>query len=234
MVDDGRLDHPNWTEMVLHAMRRHAPLLVALALVGTGLGGLLVGYEPVGGDPDRLYRPLKSELARAMAEGRLPFWSSKFGLGVPLIAESHVAAFYPPNLVLYRAFDVPTAYRLSMWLHYVALVATTYLYARCLGLSTWGSALAGVSFALCGFQTIHSSHEPFYSMMPYLPLALYFAERYHDERAHDLACTPGTLSGSSMDTGPFSDPDVDRSAGDLDRLCGGRDSKAGAGFAHSA
>ena len=178
MIDDGTPDHPEWPEILSRAVRLHAPLLLALALVGAVLGGLLVGYEPVGGDPDRLYRPLKSELARALRNGGLPFWSSRFGLGVPLIAESHVAAFYPPNLVLYRVFDVSTAYRLSMWLHYVALVATTYLYARCLGLTPWGSALAAVSFALCGFQTIHSSHEPFYSMMPYLPLALFCTERY--------------------------------------------------------
>jgi hypothetical protein len=178
MVDDGIPDHSNWPEALSRATRHHAPLLLALALVGTVLGGLLVGYEPVGGDPDRLYRPLKSELARALREGRLPFWSSRFGLGVPLIAESHVAAFYPPNLMLYRVFDVSTAYRLSMWLHYVALVATTYLYGRSLGLSALGSALAGVSFALCGFQTIHSSHEPFYSVMPYLPLALFLTERF--------------------------------------------------------
>src|SRR5262249_1472922 len=32
-------------------------------------------------------------------------------------------------------------------------------------------------FALCGFQAIHSSHEPFYQLMPYLPLALGIAER---------------------------------------------------------
>ena len=118
-----------------------------MLLVGIVLGGLLVGYEPVGGDPDRLYRPLKSELARSLAAGELPFWSDRFGLGVPLVAESHVAAFYPPNLLLYRVFDVSTAYRLSMWLHYVALVATTYGYARCLKLSPWGSALAGVAFS---------------------------------------------------------------------------------------
>ena len=178
MFNDVTPNHPKSLDMLSRAMRRHAPLLLALALVGSVLGGLLVGYEPVGGDPDRLYRPLKSELARALRAGRLPFWSSRFGLGIPLIAESHVAAFYPPNLLLYGVLDVSTAYRLSMWLHYVALVATTYLYARCLGLSGWGSALAGVSFALCGFQTIHSSHEPFYSVMPYLPLALALTERY--------------------------------------------------------
>ena len=150
----------------------------ALLLVGTILGGLLVGDEPVGGDPDRMYRPLKSELARALEHGRLPFWSDKFGLGLPLVAESHVAAFYPPNLVLYRVLDVPAAYRLSMWLHYLALAATTYFYARCLDILPWGTAMAAVAFTFCGFQAIHSSHEPFYCLMPYLPLALGLAERF--------------------------------------------------------
>jgi len=164
--------------MFSETVRREVPLIFSVAMIGAILGGLLAGYVPVGGDPDRMYRPLKSELARSLSQGRLPFWSERFGLGVPLVAESHVAAFYPPNLVLYTALEVSTAYRLSMWLHYLALVAATYGYARCLGITPWGSALAGVSFTLCGFQTIHSSHEPFYCVMPYLPLALSIAERY--------------------------------------------------------
>ena len=94
-------DRPNLRRAWRRTVAREAPLFLALVVVGGILGGLLVGYEPVGGDPDRLYRPLKSELARALHEGRLPFWSDRFGLGVPLVAESHVAAFYPPNLVLY-------------------------------------------------------------------------------------------------------------------------------------
>jgi hypothetical protein len=159
-------------------LRREVPSIFALILVGAVLGGLLVGYEPVGGDPDRMYRPLKGELARALREGQLPFWSERFGLGVPLVAESHVAAFYPPNLVLYRFLDVATAYRLAMWVHHLALVGTTCFYARCLGLVPWGGALAALAFTLCGFQAIHSSHEPFYHLMPYLPLALGLAERY--------------------------------------------------------
>jgi hypothetical protein len=164
--------------MLPETWRREAPLILSVALVGASLGGLLVGYEPVGGDPDRMYRPLKSELARALGEGRLPFWSERFGLGLPLVAESHVAAFYPPNLGLYSALSVSTAYRLAMWLHYLALVGATYFYARCLGSAPWGSALAAAAFTLCGFQAIHSSHEPFYHLMPYLPLALGIAERY--------------------------------------------------------
>ncbi len=172
-------------EQRLHPL---APCVLLLLTVGLLLGGLLVGVEPVGGDPDRMYRPIKSELARSLSENRLPFWSDRFGLGLPLVAESHVAAFYPPNWLLYRALDVAVAYRLSMWLHYVALAAAMYAYARRLGLLSWGAALAALTFTLCGFQAIHSSHEPLYSALPFMPLALYFAEDYIDRgRSRSLA-----------------------------------------------
>lgn len=154
-----------------------APLGALLAALLVVLGCLLAGYEPVGGDPDRLYRPLKVELKRALGSGSLPWWSDRFGLGVPLAAESHVAAFYPPNLLLYSVLPVATAYRLAMLLHYLALGAATYFLGRTLGVTPWGSALAGLSFALGGFMTVHSSHEPFYQLTPYLPLALALAER---------------------------------------------------------
>jgi hypothetical protein len=90
-------------------------------------------------------------------------------VGVPLVAESHVAGFYPPNWLFYRLWDVGTAYRLTLWLHSVALAAATFAYARALGIGRAGSALAAVSFALCGFQAVHAVHEPFYHVMPYLP-----------------------------------------------------------------
>ena len=97
---------------VLRPKNLSLPLIVAILAVGLALGGLLIGYEPVGGDPDTMYRPIKSELARSLKAGTLPFWSDRFGLGVPLVAESHVAAFYPPNWLFYRAFDLITAFRL--------------------------------------------------------------------------------------------------------------------------
>jgi hypothetical protein len=158
--------------------RAKVPGLVAIAAVALTLGGLLVGYEPVGGDPDRIYRPIKSELSRALSEGRLPYWSDRFGLGAPLAAESHAAAFYPPNWALYSALGVAAAYRLAMWAHYALAAAATYAYARALGAAGWGAALAAVSFTLCGFQTIHSSHEWAYHTLAYLPLCLLLADRY--------------------------------------------------------
>ena len=154
------------------------PILIPMLIVGTLLFPLLVGIEPVGGDSDLMYRPIKKELAQSLREGRLPYWSDHFGIGMPLVAESHVAAFYPPNWLLYRLFEVATAYRLSMWLHFVALAIATYAYARVLGTSQSGSALAALSFSLCGFQAVHAVHEPFYTLMPYVPLCLLLGDRY--------------------------------------------------------
>jgi hypothetical protein len=142
------------------------------------LSPILFGLAPRDADPDLMYQPIKAELARALRAGHLPFWSNRFGLGVPLVAESHVAAFYPPNWLFYRIWEVGTAYCITLWVHFVALVVTTYAYARTLGISSAGAAVAAVCFALCGFQAAHTIHEPFYHLMPYLPMCLLLADRY--------------------------------------------------------
>src|ERR1700676_1089057 len=95
-------------------------LLTAVCVVGVVLGPVLAGVTPLGGDAELMYQPIKTELARALSAGQLPFWSDRFGLGVPLVAESHVAAFYPPNWLFYQLWDVATAYRLTMWLHWLS------------------------------------------------------------------------------------------------------------------
>lgn len=152
--------------------------LVAILAAGAVVGPLLVGFEPVGGDPDRIYRPIKAELVRALENGTLPYWSDRFGIGLPMVAESHAAAFYPVDLALYAGFGVSGGYRLSMWLHIVALAAATWAYGRHLGLSPWGATLAALAFTFCGMQAIHSSHEWMFHTLPYLPLALVIVDLY--------------------------------------------------------
>lgn len=165
-----------------------SPGVLAILGIGLALGPLLIGIEPVGGDPERLYRPVKQELARALREGRLPWWSDRFGVGMPMVAESHAAASYPPNWLLYSLLPVHPAYRLAMWAHHVLMSAGIFAYARRLGIAPWGAALTAVSFPLCGFQSIHASHEVFYHALAWLPWALFFADRYAARgRLADLA-----------------------------------------------
>ncbi len=180
----------------------HPASLVAV-LTGLILGGLLVGFEPVGGDPDRLYRPLKLVLARFLASGTLPFWSDRFGLGIPLLAESHVAAFYPLNWFLYRLFSVSTAYRLGMWTHHVALALMTYTYARYLQVSPRGAMISALAFVFCGFQAIHSTHEPFYLALPYLVAILLAGEWYVREGRRSGVLLLAVLWGCQLTLGHF-------------------------------
>ncbi len=153
-------------------------IIAIVFVIGLVLAIAWAGPRPIGGDPDLMYKPIKSELVRSLAIGRLPFWSDRFGIGIPLVAESHVAAFYPPNWLLYSAFGLHTAYLLSMWLHWLALAVTTFAYARTLAISLTGSVLAAVSFTLCGFQAVHVIHEPLNHLMPYMPLCLLLAHRF--------------------------------------------------------
>ncbi len=201
-------------------------MLAAVAAVGLVMAPVLVGFAPLSGDPELMYQPIKSELGRALAAGRLPFWSDRFGLGVPLVAESHVAAFYPPNWVLYRLWPVGTAYRLALWLHMVTLAAASYAYARVLGIGRPGSAVTALSFTLCGFQAIHDVHEPFVCQLPYLPLCLLLADRYATTGHGSWLAGLALAWGTQITLGHFQ---IQMWTAGLVLLAGGRRAIAGAG-----
>lgn len=180
-----------------------SPSVAAALLAGLVFSPLLLGIEPVGGDPERLYRPLKAELARALQAGTLPWWSDRFGLGLPLVAESHAAAFYPPNGFLYRFIEVDTAYRLAMWAHHVLMAVGTCLYGSRLGLGRAGAVLAALAFTLCGFQAIHASHEVFYHALAYLPWALVLADIFAETGRPDVLAGLALVLGTQWTLGHF-------------------------------
>ena len=159
--------------------RLPSPAAMTAGLAGLLLLGLLRGYRT-------RRRRSRSPLPAAQGRSLLGSWPRDAcrsgvivsGLGIPLLAESHVAALYPVNWLLYGLLNVSAAYRLAMWLHYVLLALTTYAYSRFLQISPRGAAIAAIGFTFCGFQAIHSSHEPFYHALPYIPLALLLAEWY--------------------------------------------------------
>ena len=75
-----------------------SPAFASVIAVALTLGGLLVGIEPVGGDPDLLYRPIKTELAHALHAGTLgeytpfPCGGDKRFLGVVGVAPDALSA----------------------------------------------------------------------------------------------------------------------------------------------
>lgn len=155
-------------------VRINSLVLILLALVLCAffqevlLGGV---YYP--GDTARIYLPQRSVLAEALREGRLPWWSSAFGAGYPLLAEGEVGALYPLNWLLYGLLPTTTALTLSIVLHYVIAGTGLFLLARVLRLSRSAALIGALSWALGGFCIAHLSHVSILTTVAWLPWMLW-------------------------------------------------------------
>ncbi len=117
----------------------------------------------------RLFYPFGVELARALAEGRLPLWSPGILAGLPLLAEGQVGALYPPNLVLYRLLPTHLALSFEIILHLAWAGCGMYLSARSMGLASTSSLLAGFVFSFTSFIFGHLSHPAVIATISWLP-----------------------------------------------------------------
>ncbi|MFI5346104.1 MAG: YfhO family protein [Elusimicrobiota bacterium] len=101
--------------------------------------------------PWRLF--LRSELLLR----RFPFWNPLIASGVPFAGCVQAAPFFPTNLLLIALS--PESWSLAAaFLKLFAAGFFTALHARRLGAGRSGAALAGISFALCGFMVAWLGH----------------------------------------------------------------------------
>ncbi|HVJ87216.1 MAG TPA: hypothetical protein VM452_16285 [Caulifigura sp.] len=124
-------------------------VLVAVAAVGLSwffFPKLWTGGGLIGGDTYSYYFPQKVTYQEALRAGRLPHWNEVVSLGYPQLAESQTGALAPINLVLYRLFDVNTAYNAVHLLHYIAAYVFAWLLARRFGIRATGAHLAALTF----------------------------------------------------------------------------------------
>ncbi len=130
-----------------------------------------VWYTP---DIRQIYLPFGTELARALAEGRLPFWTPTIMAGFPLLAEGHVAALYPPYLLLYKFLPPEAALSYGMTLHLAWGALGMFLCARALGLPTASAVLAGFVFSFNGLEVEKVYYTPFLVASAWLPWLILF------------------------------------------------------------
>jgi hypothetical protein len=95
--------------------------------------------------------------AGELLHGRFPLWNPLIAGGVPFAGCVQAAPFYP--LTWLAAVLPPAAWSLAAaFLKLFAAGAFTALHARRLGAGKTGSAVAGISFALCGFMVAWLGH----------------------------------------------------------------------------
>ena len=100
------------------------------------------------GDVYSYYYPLWDARSEAFRVGQIPLWSPDVFMGVPLLANSQLGTFYPPNWLV-TPFDAPTAITLSLLAHtFWAMVGVYLLTRRTLALDRVPAILTGVLFGL--------------------------------------------------------------------------------------
>lgn len=159
-----------------------AGLLLALATVALVGYPLLLGRVYDGGDITRLYLPQRVELARALREGRLPWWSARLGLGYPLLAEGEVGALYPPNWIIYTLCSPAVGLTVSILLHYIWAALGMAVFSRFTGRSWAASAIAGLTLALGGFVMAHLTHISMLTVASWIPWLLAGVQRLFEAR----------------------------------------------------
>ncbi len=87
-------------------------------------------------DGDILYKflPSHTELARALAEWRLPLWTPGIQAGFPLFAEGEVGALYPSNLFFHLLLPAPIALSYIILFNWAWASIGMYLLCRSLHL----------------------------------------------------------------------------------------------------
>ncbi len=102
------------------------------------------------GDTFNYFYPYWGARDSALRAGTLPLWSPDLFMGVPLLANSQLGTFYPPNWLTIW-LSAPNAVRISILIHAIWAFLGTYVLARrALYLDLWGAVGAAALFAFGG------------------------------------------------------------------------------------
>ena len=164
--------------------------------------GLLSGGGLVGGDTFTYFLPQKIVMADAFEVGEIPLWHSLTGLGYPLLAESQAGVFYPPNQVLYRLFDVNTAYHWGIVGHYCLAFVFAWRFGRCQRLSNVASLLAALIFVY-GWFPARISHEWSIIGGMWFPLTLWLTDRLLQQPSKRLLVVLALCMATHLLSGHF-------------------------------
>ena len=108
----------------------------------------------------------------------LPGWYPRELLGTPFWSNIQDFPFLPTRLLM-LAWDPLLIYPIAVNLAALLAALFTFLYARRIGLSRFGAAVAGWTFAAAGFfaSRVMAGHLPLLEAYPALPLLLWLVER---------------------------------------------------------
>jgi hypothetical protein len=122
--------------------------------------------------------PLRFYLAQELKAGRLPLWTERLYAGYPLLAETTIAAFYPPNLVFFTLLPAVLGFHVNFAFAFFLAGIFTYLFCRLIKLSRGASLLSAIAFTFSGYWVTHITHNIVIDTIAWFPVEIYLLERF--------------------------------------------------------
>lgn len=161
-------------------MKKHFQILLPIFLGLITVLYFLPGFSSkyIFGEVDTLgvYLPNRDYVFSELKKGYIPLWCDELALGFPIIAEGHIAFFYPLNII---CLFLPLALAVNIFsiFHYFLAGFFTYLFCKTIKLDNFSSFVAGLTFAFGGYLTGHSIHLNIITTVSWFPLILLFIEK---------------------------------------------------------
>lgn len=150
---------------------------------------------PVGYDVFTYFYPNQAYAADALRQGRLPLWNPFLFAGVPFLANSQTAVFYPFNL-LFLITSVPRAYVYSVLLHVIIAGCCMYIFCRStLAVDRLSALAAAFVFMFGGFTGGLFGHLNQLQVVAWAPLVLTLFERSYHQQSLKWAALAGGVVG---------------------------------------
>ncbi len=147
----------------------------------------------ISGDHRAQHYPWAVFLAERLKEFQLPWWTSRFHCGFPLLAEGQIGAFYPLNLFFYFLFPPFFAYTYGILTHYLLGALFCYVYLRSLKLSCWSSLFGTLVYLFGTAQGGYYYNIISQKVLIWLPLTFYLGDRIVKDRKRSFVLWLGLV-----------------------------------------
>jgi len=149
------------------------------------------------------FYPWRLEMVRAWRHGQVPVtnpYAFSADGGTPLLANSQSAPFYPPNLLFVALGETNLwyAFGLSAALHLLVAAVGIYRFARVLGQTPPGAALAALTFTLSGPVVCWLALPTFLCASAWLPWLLVQIHRAHQPHGRMALAWAALLGGLTL------------------------------------
>ena len=136
--------------------------------------------NPILADVPSFIYPMQTYAASLLKSGQWPLWNPYILSGSPLLANFQSAPF-SPTIIFYYLFSAQQAWTLQIMTAHFLAALFTYILLRSWKLTPIAAIFGGVVFSFSGFNMIWSQWNGHVLTAAFLPLMIFFADRYFEQ-----------------------------------------------------